>query len=43
MEAISAYFLRERGCAACAHCIKSALMRELFAVWQSLIETRTDE
>ena len=43
MEAISAYFLRERGCIAWAHYIKLELMRELVAEWQSLIETRTDE
>ena len=29
MEAISAYFLRERGCVERAHCIKLELMSEL--------------
>ena len=43
MEAISAYFLRERGCVERAHCIKLERMRELVAEWQSLIETRIDE
>ena len=43
MEAISAYFLREKGCVERAHCIKLELMRELVAEWQSLIETRIDE
>ena len=28
MEAISAYFLREKGCVERAHCIKLELMRE---------------
>ena len=39
MEAISAYFLREKGCVERAHCIKLELMRKLVAEWQSLIET----
>ena len=42
MEAISACFLRERGCIPWAHCVKLELMRELVAGWQSLIESLID-
>ena len=43
MQAISAYFLREKGCVDRAHCIKLEPMRELATEWQSLIATRIDE